>query len=342
MFENRFANMVLLALFALSLLNVSSLSTQASIQTMPVISVDPPTTQTGMNSTFPINLNITAAVDVCSWQAYLYYKNDVLEPISYMEGQFLKSHGATVFDGGFDESYNLTHGQIWMYCLRLWSGSGVDGNGILATIALRAKIGGSSPLTLDDTVLGNATAQQIIHTTTNGQVNVGSHDVSIISVTPGKTIVGEGFPMRINVTVGNPGEYPETFNVTAYANATAIATQTVALSNASSTVAMFNWNTSGYSKANYTISAYAWPVAGETQTQDNNLTSLVPVLVAMQGDIQSLIGKVDMRDIAFIARAFGAKPGYPLWDPNADLNDDDKIDMKDIAVAAKNFGRTDP
>ena len=52
--------------------------------------------------------------------------------------------------------------------------------------------------------------------------------------------------------------------------------------------------------------------------------------------------KVDMKDIAAIAKAFGSKTGDPLYNPNYDIDDNGKIDMKDIAVAAKNFGKIDP
>jgi len=49
-------------------------------------------------------------------------------------------------------------------------------------------------------------------------------------------------------------------------------------------------------------------------------------------------GKIDMRDIAIVAKAFNTSPGDPLWVSEADLNADGKIDMKDIAIVAKAFG----
>jgi len=47
--------------------------------------------------------------------------------------------------------------------------------------------------------------------------------------------------------------------------------------------------------------------------------------------------KVDMRDIAIVAKAFSTKPGDLLWNPKADINYDGKIDMKDIGILAKKF-----
>jgi hypothetical protein len=50
--------------------------------------------------------------------------------------------------------------------------------------------------------------------------------------------------------------------------------------------------------------------------------------------------KIDMRDVAIVARAFGSYPGHPLWNPDADLNKDGKVDMKDVARVARWFGLT--
>jgi hypothetical protein len=48
--------------------------------------------------------------------------------------------------------------------------------------------------------------------------------------------------------------------------------------------------------------------------------------------------KVDMKDIAIVAKAFGTRPGDPLWNLVADLNHDGKVDMKDVAIVGKEFG----
>lgn len=53
-------------------------------------------------------------------------------------------------------------------------------------------------------------------------------------------------------------------------------------------------------------------------------------------------GKVDMKDIIRVAKAFGSDSvQYPKrWDPICDINGDGKIDMKDIIATARNFGWT--
>ncbi|MCK4482537.1 hypothetical protein KAU55_04885, partial [Candidatus Bathyarchaeota archaeon] len=49
-------------------------------------------------------------------------------------------------------------------------------------------------------------------------------------------------------------------------------------------------------------------------------------------------GKVDIKDIALAAKAFGSYPGHDRWSTVADLNLDYQIDIRDIAKVAKQFG----
>jgi len=59
-------------------------------------------------------------------------------------------------------------------------------------------------------------------------------------------------------------------------------------------------------------------------------------------------GKIDIRDIAFVAIRFGAMLGDARYDPRADITGptflvpDGKIDMRDIALIAKNYGKILP
>jgi parallel beta-helix repeat protein len=55
--------------------------------------------------------------------------------------------------------------------------------------------------------------------------------------------------------------------------------------------------------------------------------------------------KIDMKDVATVAKAFGTSPGDPKWNPSADITGtvplvpDGKVDMRDIGLVAKNFGK---
>jgi hypothetical protein len=133
-----------------------------------------------------------------------------------------------------------------------------------------------------DTV-ANMVMFQITHFSTfsiGGQITpVG--DIAIANVTPSRTAVRQGSSVNIDVTVENQGDYLETFDVTAYANTTEIETEEITLTSGSSATITFTWDTTGFAAGNYTISAYATPVPGETDTADNTLVdgqvSVTPV-----------------------------------------------------------------
>jgi hypothetical protein len=201
----------------------------------------------------------------------------------------------------------------------------------------------------------NATAPKVVgeaDTTDNTlslTVYLGIRDLAITSVTP-KTIVAQGYTAIYNVTVQNNGQATETSSVTLYYDSQIIGTETNPLAGGAQEIITFTWNTTGVSIGNHTLSAYVSPILGETNISNNNFTRLVAVSIA--GDITSAAGwpdgKVDMRDVAYVAKRFGTNPSNPLWDPNADFTGptagvpDGTVDMRDVALVARNFGEHYP
>lgn len=47
-----------------------------------------------------------------------------------------------------------------------------------------------------------------------------------------------------------------------------------------------------------------------------------------------------MKGISLPRKTFGKIPESASYNPNADINGDDKIDMKDISTVARHFGET--
>jgi plastocyanin len=172
-------------------------------------------------------------------------------------------------------------------------------------------------------------------------VTVLTHDVAVTNVTSSKTIVGQGFNANISVTVANQGGFAETFKVTMYANATSIASENITLSGGNLVTITFTWNTSGFAKGNYTISAYAWPVPGEKEIDkaDNNCTDGW-IVVTWQGDLTDKDhltppggvsdGKVDENDLWYFCSAFIDYYKIHRLDANCDFNNDGKIDEDDL------------
>jgi len=165
-----------------------------------------------------------------------------------------------------------------------------------------------------------------------------AHDVAITRYEQSKDVVGVGYSCSITITVQNQGDYTETFNITLYADTTIIETREITLTGGNSTTATFTWNTSGFAKGNYTVSAYAWPVPGETDTADNTYTGgLVKVTVA--GDING-DGIVNAGDLGLLGAAWFSYPNSPNWNPNADITGNEIVNAGDLGIIGVNWFKT--
>jgi len=143
----------------------------------------------------------------------------------------------------------------------------------------------------------------------------------------------------VNVTAANQGNNTENF-VTAYANATIIASQNVTLPAGNSTIVTFTWDTSGLAYGNYTLSSIADTVPGETNTANNNFTGGT-IKVTIPGDLNGDC-KVSLADLVLLANAYGSKPGDVKWNPNADINGDGKVSLSDLVLMANHYGQHYP
>jgi len=97
------------------------------------------------------------------------------------------------------------------------------------------------------------------NTYTDGWVEVIlKDDLAVINVTPSKSRVIQNSTLLINVTVENKGNFTEIFNVTVHAKTTLIGTQTgITLTSRNFATLAFAWNTTGFARGNYMISAAA-------------------------------------------------------------------------------------
>jgi hypothetical protein len=169
------------------------------------------------------------------------------------------------------------------------------------------------------------------------------HDSCVTRVIACKTSAGQGFNLRLNVTLINHGDYPEILNVSIYAGAGFVASQTIELASRTSRTVTFVWNTTGFAYGNYTLSAFVSPVLGEVDLADNTVTGGW-VFVSIPGDI-NLDRKVDLKDVFAVGKAYGTTrerpdPSGRIYVIHYDINDDGKIDLKDYYTTCKNYGKS--
>ncbi|MEM2738735.1 MAG: CARDB domain-containing protein [Candidatus Bathyarchaeia archaeon] len=209
----------------------------------------------------------------------------------------------------------------------------------LARITFHVDAFGTSPLNLTDTYITDILGQAIAHEAHHGYFASVIRDVAIIDIKAPSNWTYQGWIIRINVTVKNEGDLPETFNVKAFYNETLIGVILVENLPSNETVTItFNWDTKSTPPCrNYVLSAQAGPVPYETDLTDNSLIGPT-IKVRLLGDVNG-DGIIDMTDIGIACSAFGSNPLHPRWNPDVDINQDNKIDLEDIGLMAMKFGK---
>jgi len=176
----------------------------------------------------------------------------------------------------------------------------------------------------------------------NATVNLDSvfHDVELTNVTLPKTVIGEGYPMNVDVAVANQGTISETFLLTVYANASVIDSQTITLDSGNSTTLILTRNTTGFAKGSYTIKAVEETIPDEPNATNNTFVA-GSAAVTIPGDVNG-DGKVGLDDLVIVANALGSKAGQPNWNPNADINGDGIVDSSDLLILTQHYGQHSP
>ena len=313
-------------------------------QNITTLYVEPQLTIIRPLRTFEINISIANVTDLAGWEFKLYYPSSLLNATEIREGTFLKTAGGTFFTvKEFTDNYNETHGRIWAACVLEGQGPGANGTGTLAIITFKTKLNGIAILHLAETDLidSEMPPNHISHITVDGNVKILNVDISILNVETSKTTVGQGFLVNnISVTIKNQGETFETFNLTIYVNTSSIASQVATLPSGDLAILKFIWNTTGFAKGNYVISAYATPVSGEIDTADNTFIDGT-IYVGIPGDING-DRVVDIFDITYICVVYDTRIGEPGYVPNCDINSDGIIDIFDVTTACITYGQKDP
>jgi parallel beta-helix repeat protein len=168
------------------------------------------------------------------------------------------------------------------------------------------------------------------------------HDIGILNVEASKTVIGQGFPAEVYITVINYGEIVEAISFEIYANETLIGNGQISyLTPMNQTNITFRWNTTGFAKGNYTIWAYAWPAEGETYIADNTLEADKEVCITIPGDVDGDF-YVFLYDAVKLLANYGAKEGDPNYNLNYDIDNDGRIFLYDAVILLSHYGQRYP
>ncbi len=169
------------------------------------------------------------------------------------------------------------------------------------------------------------------------------HDVAVtkLQVSPVKM-----YPWNIatiNVTVSDLGDFIESVQLTVQAvNRTTftIGTGSTFLAGGTSKVFSFSWNASAASPGRYTIVASVPLMPGETigAGMDNTL-QYKTLNILYPGDLNK-DGTVNIIDAGMMGAAYNSRPGYPNWNPDADIDHNLWVNIIDFGILGANYGKS--
>jgi len=260
------------------------------------------TAQKSVGDTFVINMTITDAFDITSWQVGIQWDPALLDFDSFIvptdhifatmnpvtAGPDTSIPGLAIYGAaaGFGKgSFNGT-GRLAQLTLKIKQGVGT-GQSVQCDISFEGMFVDTFLLDRNGGDVTSSYTFNIAHYKYTGPAGPAqTHDIAVTNVAPSSTSVIENASLSINVTVANNGDFTETFDAGVKANGTNVAlNQTVTnLASHASTTLTFVWNTTTFVLGSYSIVAIAGPVAGETNTADNSRSGGIVRIVVPSAD----------------------------------------------------------
>jgi len=329
-----FKKLVVLLVFLATLIEINSSPTVFSNQNSK-LSITPLNSYPLAGESFTINVTVTNVTDLCGWQIYVSYNPSVINCVEVTIPADNIFAGHETIGGALIHIYNELGLLTASYAL--WELQGVNGSGKLCQIKFNTSFPGISILTfINGTYLLDSKFVYIPFEATEGIVRVvgSNYQLYVFNVTQNETSYNITIYTNSNITDFNFSRLSKKMSFTAAnrLNSTGFCTVCVPKALLNDTFAVLANGTA----LPYNISSGAVYQCLQFNLGFNILD--INVLTTIIGDLNG-DRKVEMKDIAIAARAFGSVPGDSRWDPRADLNRDVKVDMKDITIIAKSFGK---
>jgi len=196
---------IMLPLLMVSIVMVlaSPISIIAQSNSTTTVYLDTPTINgTVVGQPFTVNLSISNAQEIMTWNAGMTFNATLLNCTEYKEGEFLKSAGSTIWLEGV---INNTTGEITFHGSTLLGDINATGDGRLAYLTFKVKSPGISDIHLRDVKVGKKEGFIIVEV----KINIIDVYTVVLDTTP-HTIV------TVSNSTGKTGTYSSGFSAHAY------------------------------------------------------------------------------------------------------------------------------
>lgn len=309
---------------------------------MPAVCINLEVTEVKAGQSFTADFNITNIEDLhgldimISWNTTFmdYVNHTITIPVEQNPGGILHMPASIT-----KNKLNQTAGTYWITAQSESSTSSFTGSGTVFRMTFETKANESTVLRILSSDLVDRYGQSVPHIIIHRLVEIapGAHDVTIAAILSEKSTVGEGYTAKITVTVANLGTFTENFNVTVYANETAVNTVQVLLCGNSSREITIPCDTTGLPMGNYTLSACAAAVPEEANTSDNTFVGGY-LFISVPGDVDG-DRDVDIYDVVKITGIYGCIQGDADYNPDSDINSSGGIDIYDVVICTSHYGQ---
>jgi hypothetical protein len=185
------------------------------------------------------------------------------------------------------------------------------------------------------------TDSEALTNSTTKTVQVLRHDVAVTAVVLDRNWVYESWPVGVNITVVNRGNFTENVQIDLYYNGSGgsehIDMLMTSLDPSEEETLTYTWDTTGVAVGPYYNVTAVVSIPIESDPSNNEMNSTEPVKVRLHGDING-DDYVGIDDILVVALHFGERPGDSRWNPDADFTRDGYIGIDDIFYIAQRFG----
>lgn len=257
------------------------------------------------------------------------------------KGQTVKINVTVANNGNVDETFNVTAYRIGgTVQLTLTGNASLGWNGTNPGPAIAVNLGDTVALTFVS--LDGLSHQFFVDYNGNITPDVGEPTSPVFSSTTTCLFVANVSGTFSYFCAFHPGIMHGTFTVDSTSTATEIAVQTVSppLEPAEVRVLTLAWSTAEVPFANYTLSAVADTVVGETNTTNNNFTDGVVTLTIL-GDLNGDFA-VNSQDLLLLATAYGSSPIAIRWNPYSDIDENGVVGLSDLVLLALHYAQHYP